>query len=92
MHTDQMPGIQGNYAKAEPLYERSLALKEKALGPEHPSMATTLNNLAVLMKSQVRTSFSRTFLENVRNPPPVRGGAGHICRLPAKHLSSRKPG
>ncbi len=36
----------GRYADAEPLYERSLAILEKALGPEHPEVATSLNNLA----------------------------------------------
>ena len=31
------------YAEAEPLYERSLAILEKAVGPEHPDVATNLN-------------------------------------------------
>ena len=38
----------GRYAEAEPLYERALAIREKALGPDHPDVATSLNNLAVL--------------------------------------------
>ena len=29
---------QGHYAEAEPLYKRSLAIWEKALGPEHPDV------------------------------------------------------
>ena len=29
---------QGRYAEAEPLYERLLAIWEKALGPEHPQV------------------------------------------------------
>lgn len=37
---------QGQYAQAGPLYQRALAIKEKALGPEHPLVATSLNNLA----------------------------------------------
>ena len=37
---------QGRYAEAEPLYRRSLAILEKALGPEHPDVGTALNNLA----------------------------------------------
>jgi len=41
-----------DYAGAEPLYRRALAIWEKALGPEHPSVATGLNNLAVLLKTQ----------------------------------------
>ena len=46
--------IQGNYAEAEPLYERSQAIREKVLGPEHPDVAQSLNNRAELLKSQVR--------------------------------------
>ncbi len=38
----------GNYSQAEPLYQRSLAIREKVLGKEHPDVATTLNDLAVL--------------------------------------------
>ena len=38
----------GDYAKAEPLYRRALAINEKALGAEHPDTATSLSNLAIL--------------------------------------------
>ena len=34
------------YAVARPLYERALAIREKVLGPEHPNIAASLNNLA----------------------------------------------
>ncbi|MEE8099720.1 MAG: tetratricopeptide repeat protein, partial [Hyphomicrobium sp.] len=37
---------QGRYAEAEPLYERSLASREKAMGQVHPDVAQCLNNLA----------------------------------------------
>ena len=36
----------GDYAKAEPLYERALRISEKALGREHGGTRTSLNNLA----------------------------------------------
>ena len=36
------------YAKAEPLYERSLKIRESKLGPDHPDVADSLNNLANL--------------------------------------------
>ena len=35
---------QGRYAKAEPLYKRALAIVEKALGPDHPNVAKSLEN------------------------------------------------
>ena len=44
----------GQYAEAEPLYRRALAIVEKAVGPEHPNTAASLNNLAALYDSQGR--------------------------------------
>ena len=38
----------GDYGKALALYEQSLAIKEKALGPEHPDVSDCLNDLAVV--------------------------------------------
>ena len=32
------------YAQARPLHERALAIWEKALGPDHPGIARSLNN------------------------------------------------
>ena len=46
---------QGRYADAEPLYKRALAIREKALGPDHPDVATSLNNLAELYRTRVAT-------------------------------------
>jgi tetratricopeptide (TPR) repeat protein len=45
---------QGRYADAEPLYERSLAIYEKALGRDHAYVATSLGNLAGLYTIQGR--------------------------------------
>jgi tetratricopeptide (TPR) repeat protein len=43
---------QGKYNEAIPLARRSLSILEKALGPDHPNVATSLNNLAGLYYSQ----------------------------------------
>jgi tetratricopeptide (TPR) repeat protein len=43
----------GRYAEADPLYKRSLAITEKALGPNHPTVGTPLNNLAAQYRSQI---------------------------------------
>jgi tetratricopeptide (TPR) repeat protein len=40
----------GQYRSAIPLAERALDIQEKALGPEHPDVATALNNLASLYR------------------------------------------
>ena len=45
---------QGRYAEAEPLYKRSLAIWEGALGPEHPNVATALENYSVLLRETGR--------------------------------------
>ncbi len=39
---------------AEPLYQRSLAIWENALGPEHPHVATSLENYAALLRQTAR--------------------------------------
>jgi tetratricopeptide (TPR) repeat protein/CHAT domain-containing protein len=44
----------GKYADAIPLAQRALAIREKALGPDHPDVATSLYNLANLYHSQGR--------------------------------------
>jgi len=41
----------GNYARAEPLYLKALAIDQIALGENHPHYATSLNNLALLYKN-----------------------------------------
>ena len=45
---------QDRYSEAEPLNKRSLAIREKALGPDHPAVGTSLNNLAALYFKQGR--------------------------------------
>jgi CHAT domain-containing protein len=43
---------EGHFAEAVPLAQRVLAINEKAVGPEHPNVATALNNLAELYRAQ----------------------------------------
>jgi Tetratricopeptide repeat len=63
------------YAKAEPLYQRALVIFEKALGLDHPDVATSLNNLAGLYR--VRGQYAPLCSETRRRPssfvePPPR--------------------
>jgi hypothetical protein len=37
----ELYNVRGQYAKAEPLCGRALAIQEKAMGPEHPHVAPT---------------------------------------------------
>lgn len=49
--TALMHQFQGSYERAEPLFKRSLAITEKALGKEHLSVATNLDYLALLYQN-----------------------------------------
>ena len=42
----------GDYAGAEPLYRRALAIQEKTLGPDHPLVAVDLNDLGSLLQGK----------------------------------------
>ena len=43
---------QGMYSEATEVAEEAVRIAKKALGPDHPSVATSLNNLALLYKAQ----------------------------------------
>ena len=42
----------GKYSDALTLYKHALAIQEKMLGPSHPDVAITLNNLAVIYQDE----------------------------------------
>src|SRR5689334_7317936 len=42
--------VHARAADARPLAERALAITEAALGPDHPDVATRLNNLATIVR------------------------------------------
>ena len=44
----------GQFAAAEPLYRRALAIDERSFGPDHPNVAIRLNNLAPLLQDTNR--------------------------------------
>ena len=47
-------GIWARYEEALPLHQRALALWEQVLGPTHPDVAWSLNNLAIIYRVQGR--------------------------------------
>ncbi|CAN0518413.1 unnamed protein product, partial [Ectocarpus sp. 12 AP-2014] len=51
---DKADGLreQGKYTEADPLYLRVIEIGEKKLGPDHPDLATWLNNRAGLLYAQ----------------------------------------
>ena len=46
--------LRGRWREAEPLAVRAMQVRERVLGLEHPSTLTSVNNLALLYKSQGR--------------------------------------
>ena len=54
---------QGKYDEAEPLYKESLAIRKKVFGDEHPDVAGSLNNLAVLLYHQQKYNEAKTYME-----------------------------
>jgi len=54
---------QGEYEDAGDFFEQALALRKKALGPDHPDVAFTLNNLGVVAEAQGRYEEARNSLE-----------------------------
>jgi tetratricopeptide (TPR) repeat protein len=56
-------GALAAYAQARPLRERALTIRERALGPEHPDTAESLNNLGLLLQDQGDHAGARPLLE-----------------------------
>jgi tetratricopeptide (TPR) repeat protein len=54
---------QGDLAGARPLYERALAIYEKALGPEHADTASCLTYLAMVLRNQGDLTGAQPLLE-----------------------------
>jgi tetratricopeptide (TPR) repeat protein len=44
----------GDLTRAEPLYQRALAIQEKTLGPDHPDVGRTLQGYAALLRKAQR--------------------------------------
>jgi tetratricopeptide (TPR) repeat protein/transcriptional regulator with XRE-family HTH domain len=51
------------YFAARPLFDRALAICEKELGPEHSDTATSLHNLALLLRAQGNPAAAQQFCE-----------------------------
>jgi tetratricopeptide (TPR) repeat protein len=80
-------GRQAKYSEAEALNKRALAIREQALGANHPDVAHTLNNLAVVYESQGKYSeaeelYKRALAirEQARKASTAR--TGELAKLP----------
>jgi len=62
----------GEYKKAQPLLEKALALQEKILGTEHPTIATSLNQLGEFYQEKAKRLFEKALAIVQRTPPQDR--------------------
>ena len=46
----------GRFEEAEPLFHRALKIAEASFGPDHPAVASDLNNLASFFKTPIATT------------------------------------
>jgi tetratricopeptide (TPR) repeat protein len=67
----------GHYTEAESLLNRNLTVAEKAFGVDHPLIATPLNNLAGLYKSQGKYAKAEPLLKRALAIREKSDGAGH---------------
>jgi hypothetical protein len=66
----------GRYAQAEPLYRRSLQIREAKLGKDHPAVAQSLHDLAGLLEETDETAPAADLIDRAR-----RGSRRHITRV-----------
>jgi tetratricopeptide (TPR) repeat protein len=75
------------YTEAEPLMRRALAIGERSLGPDHPRVATHLNNLAQLLRATNRLGEAEPLMRRAlaiaeRSPGPDHASvATHLNNL-----------
>jgi len=68
---------EGKYAEAIKTAEKSLAINEKVHGPEHPEVATSLNNLAEIYRAQGRYLDAEPLLKRAVTILEKALGPGH---------------
>ncbi|WP_420640655.1 tetratricopeptide repeat protein [Candidatus Leptofilum sp.] len=67
----------GSYAAALPFYERTLVIREKALGPDHPDTALSLNNLGSLLQNMGDLAAARLYFKRALAINEKALGPGH---------------
>lgn len=70
------------YTGAKPLLQRALDIFEQALGPTHPDVATSLNNLAGLYRSQGQYGDAEPLCQRALAIREQRPWGPRIRRLP----------
>ena len=67
----------GEYDKALEHYQKSLAIKLKQLGPEHPSVAISYNNMAYVYKAKKDLAKAKEYWEKAHEIFSGKLGPNH---------------
>jgi hypothetical protein len=79
-------------SEAEPLLRRALAISELSYGPDHPEVATTLNNLASVLRATNRLSEAEPLLRRALSIFERSLGANHPSTVTVRtNFTSLKP-
>jgi tetratricopeptide (TPR) repeat protein len=57
--------VKAQFAEAEPLMRRALAIDERSYGPDHPNVAIRLSNLAGLLQATNRLAEAEPLMRRV---------------------------
>ncbi|KAF3012740.1 hypothetical protein E8E15_004199 [Penicillium rubens] len=76
---------QGKLKEAEEMYQRALAGKEKALGPDHTSTLRTVNNLGLLYKNQGKLKEAEAMYQRALVGQEKALGPDHTSTLDSVH-------
>ncbi|MGB3786574.1 MAG: tetratricopeptide repeat protein [Phormidesmis sp.] len=80
---------QSRYAEALPIAKESLAIRERQLGPNHPNLATSLNNLASLHSETGDYATAQTLYERALSINEAALGPEHyLTGLSLQNLAS----
>jgi tetratricopeptide (TPR) repeat protein/tRNA A-37 threonylcarbamoyl transferase component Bud32 len=69
--------MRGDYQLARDYQEQALALRERELGPEHPSVAVALNNLAIVAEAEGNYAQARSLYERAMSIRVTALGPDH---------------
>ncbi len=80
---------QEKYAEAESLYQRALAMLEKALGPDDLTVATCVSNIALLYVFQGRLTDAKPLFKRTLEIREKRLGPAHPLAVTAREAYER---
>ena len=75
---------QGKYAEADPFYRQAIEIDEKALGGDHPTVATLYSNLAALLYTQGKHGEAEPMFRRALEISQASLGSDHPTTLTIK--------